>query len=157
MAKLPPGVAEQARLIFTAHSIPTSMAEQSRYREQLLESAEQVAARLGHRDWVLVYQSRSGRPQDPWLGPDICDYLRAARAEGLAAAILSPIGFLCDHVEVLYDLDTEAAAVARELGITFVLAEAVNDDPAFLDMMADVVLSTVRRYARGRPLPLGTL
>jgi ferrochelatase len=155
-ARLPEGAADRARLIFTAHSIPLDMAEQSKYREQLLESAEKVAARLDHRDWVLVYQSRSGRPQDPWLEPDICDYLRLARARGLEAAVLSPIGFLCDHIEVLYDLDTEAAAVARGLGITFALAEAVNDDPAFLDMMADVVLGMVRRYASGRALPIGT-
>jgi ferrochelatase len=155
LARLPEGAANRARLIFTAHSIPTSMAERSKYREQLLESAEKVAARLDHRDWVQVYQSRSGRPQDAWLEPDICDYLRTASADGLEAAVLSPIGFLCDHIEVLYDLDIEAAAVARDLGITFALAEAVNDDPAFLDMMADVVLATVRRYASGRPLPIG--
>ena len=154
LARLPDGAADRARLIFTAHSIPVAMAEQSQYREQLFESAAKVAARLGRGDWVLVYQSRSGRPQDPWLGPDICDYLRAARVEGLEAAVLSPVGFLCDHIEVLYDLDTQAAAVARDLGITFALAEAVNDDPAFLDMMADVVLATVRRYATGRPLPI---
>jgi ferrochelatase len=155
-AKLPPEAVERARLIFTAHSIPTEMAERSKYREQLLESAARVAAKVGRDDWVLVYQSRSGRPEDPWLEPDICDYLRAARREGLDAAVLSPIGFLCDHIEVLYDLDTQAAEVARELGITFALAEAVNDDPVFLDMMADVVLATMKRYATGRPLPVGT-
>jgi ferrochelatase len=154
IAKLPEASRERARLIFTAHSIPERMALTSRYREQLAESAEKVAARAGHADWVLVYQSRSGRPQDPWLGPDVCDYLRTARGEGLAAAVLSPIGFLCDHVEVLYDLDTEAAQVAREVGIAFSLAEAVNDNPLFLDMMADVVLGTIRRYSSGRPLTI---
>jgi ferrochelatase len=131
-----------------------SMADRSKYREQLLESAAKVAARLGRTDWVLVFQSRSGRPQDPWLAPDICDYLRSARADGLDAAVVSPIGFVCDHIEVLYDLDTEAAAVAHEVGIALARAEAVNDDPAFLDMMADVVLSTIRRYASGVPLPI---
>jgi ferrochelatase len=155
LTRLPAAAADRARLIFTAHSIPTAMAEASKYREQLLETAEKVAARVGRKDWVLVYQSRSGRPQDAWLEPDICDYLRTARAEGLEAAVLSPVGFLCDHIEVLYDLDTEAAAVARELGITFALAEAVNDDPVFLDMMADVVLGMVRRYSTGRALPVG--
>jgi len=155
LARLPNDAADRARLVFTAHSIPVEMAAQSKYREQLLESAAKVAAQLDRRDWVLVYQSRSGRPQDPWLEPDICDYLRAARAEGLDAAVLSPIGFLCDHIEVLYDLDTQAAAVARDLGITFALAETVNDDPVFVDMMADVVLATVRRYSTGRPLPVG--
>ena len=152
--RLPAQSRDRARLVFTAHSIPTRMAEASRYREQLRESAEKVAERAGRADWELVYQSRSGRPQDPWLGPDICDYLRSAHSEGLEAAVLCPIGFVCDHIEVLYDLDTEAAAVAKELGISFARAEAVNDDPLFLDMMADVVLRTVRRYASGRPLSI---
>jgi ferrochelatase len=152
--RLPESARSRARIIFTAHSIPTRMAETSRYREQLRASCEKVAARLDRADWELVYQSRSGRPQDPWLGPDICDYLRSARKEGLDAAVVCPIGFVCDHIEVLYDLDTEAAAIARELAIAFSRAEAVNDDPLFLDMMADVVLATARRYTSGRPLPL---
>ena len=154
--KLPAASRDRARIIFTAHSIPERMAAASRYREQLAESAEKVAARAGRADWALVYQSRSGRPQDPWLGPDICDYLRAAGDEGLDAAVLSPIGFVCDHIEVLYDLDTEAANVARELKMNVARAEAVNDNPLFLDMMADVVLSTIRRYASGRPLTMTT-
>ncbi len=101
-----------------------------------------------------MYQSRSGRPDDPWLGPDVCDYLRQARAGGLDAAILSPIGFVCDHVEVLYDLDVEAADVCREIGLAMVRAKAVNDHPRFLDMMADVVLRVCRRYEHARPLEL---
>ena len=106
------------------------------------------------RDWALVYQSRSGRPQDPWLEPDVCDYLKAEREAGLEAAVISPIGFVCDHIEVLYDLDTEAAQVCREIGLPMARAEAVNADPLFLDMMADVVMKTVRRYEAGRPLPI---
>jgi protoporphyrin/coproporphyrin ferrochelatase len=154
LARLPPDAATQARLIFTAHSIPQRMAQTSPYREQLRETAEKVAARVGRADWALVYQSRSGRPQDPWLGPDIGDYLRTARSEGVDAVVVAPIGFVCDHIEVLYDLDTEAAAIARELGMAFARAESANDDPMFLDMMADVVLSVVRRYATGTPLAL---
>ncbi len=153
-ARLPAAVASQARLVFTAHSIPTAMAERSRYREQLAESARLVADAAGFPDYALVYQSRSGRPEDPWLGPDVCDYLRDARAAGLQAAVLCPIGFVCDHIEVLYDLDHEAAAVCREIGLAMARAETVNDDPVFLDMMADVVLRTLRRHERGRPLPL---
>ena len=130
------------------------MAERSQYREQLSQSSRRVAERVGIADWALVYQSRSGRPQDPWLEPDVCDYLRTAEAEGLAAAVLCPIGFVCDHIEVLYDLDREAADVAREIELPLVRAEAVNDDPKFLDMMAEVVLATVRRYASGRPLEM---
>ena len=156
MATLPAGLASRARLVFTAHSIPLPSAEASQYREQLQESARLVAEHLGHTDWVLVYQSRSGRPGDPWLGPDICDYLREARAEGLEAAVLCPIGFVCDHVEVLYDLDYEAAAVCRDVGLEMRRAETVNDDPLFLDMMDDIVERRMDRYARGRPLPIGS-
>lgn len=152
--KLPPELRSRARVIFTAHSIPVEMASRSKYAEQLLDSAREVARAAEVDDWVLVYQSRSGRPQDPWLEPDICDYLRAAGYEGLAAAVLCPIGFLCDHVEVLYDLDREAAQVAEEIGLVMTRAEAVNDNPMFIDMMADVVGATLRRYATGRPLPL---
>jgi ferrochelatase len=151
---LPAALRSTARLVFTAHSIPTEMAARSQYATQLLDSAREVARRVEASDWALVYQSRSGRPQDPWLEPDICHYLRAARAEGLEAAVLCPIGFVCDHIEVLYDLDREAAQVAEELGLVIRRADAVNDDPRFIDMMADVVLSTVRRYATGRPLSI---
>lgn len=142
------------RIVFTAHSIPESMSGVARYQAQLLESARLVASGLGTTDWALVYQSRSGRPDDPWLGPDICEYLATERARGLQAAVLCPIGFLCDHIEVLYDLDHEAAGVCRELGLPMARAEAVNDDPVFLDMMADVVITTCERYAHGRPLPV---
>jgi ferrochelatase len=143
-----------ARLVFTAHSIPRPMADRSRYREQLRESARLVAESVGVGDWAVVYQSRSGRPEDPWLEPDICDYLRQERAGGLKAAVVCPIGFVCDHIEVLYDLDRQAAEVSREIGLLMTRAESVNDDPLFLDMMADVVSATIRRYASGRPLPI---
>jgi ferrochelatase len=151
--RLPPDVRGSARLVFTAHSIPTTMAATSRYEAQLQESARLVASAVAVRDWALVYQSRSGRPGDPWLEPDVCDYLRREKAAGLAAVVLCPIGFVCDHVEVLYDLDREAAAVCRELGLPMARAETVNDDPVFLDMMTDVVLRTIRQFS-GRALPL---
>jgi protoporphyrin/coproporphyrin ferrochelatase len=153
---LEPPLRDRAQVIFTAHSIPVSMAEKYPYREQFEETARNVMVRL-KRDTTparhaTVYQSRSGRPEDPWLGPDICEYLRDARAKGLDAAVLSPIGFICDHVEVLYDLDIEAAEVAREIGLPLVRAQAVNDHPLFLDMMTDVVLQVCRRYEKSRPL-----
>ena len=157
LARLDPPLQDAARLVCTAHSIPVPMARRSRYEAQLRESSRLVAEAAGLRDWELVYQSRSGRPEDPWLGPDVGEYLRAARADGLQAAVLCPIGFVCDHIEVLYDLDQEAAAVCREIGLPMVRAEAVNDDPRFLDMMADMVLRTLRRYDSGRPLPLTAL
>ena len=151
---LPDEVRDAARLIFTAHSIPMPMAEACLYREQLRASAALIAASAGVPGWALVYQSRSGRPQDPWLEPDVCDYLRREHAAGLRGAILCPVGFVCDHIEVLYDLDREAADVCAGLRLPMARAEAVNDDPLFLDMMADVVLRTIRRYATGWPLPL---
>jgi len=154
LQRLPGEVRSAARLVGTAHSIPLPMAERSRYREQLLESARLVAHEAGMPDWAMVYQSRSGRPEDPWLEPDVCDYLRTERARGLAAAVLCPIGFVCDHIEVLYDLDREAAAVCHDVGLPMARAESVNDDPLFIDMMADMVLRTLRRYESGRPLPL---
>jgi ferrochelatase len=152
--RLPEEVRAAARLVFTAHSIPLPMAEASRYREQLMESARLIAERTGIADWTLVYQSRSGRPQDPWLEPDVCDYLRREHAQGLSAAIICPVGFVCDHIEVLYDLDREAADVCASIGLPMARAESVNDDPIFIDMMADVVLATIRRYEAGRPLPI---
>jgi ferrochelatase len=118
----------------------------------LQESSRLVAAAAGINDWALVYQSRSGRPEDPWLEPDVGDYLRQQRAAGLAAAVICPIGFVCDHIEVLYDLDHDAAELCRTLGLPMARAAAVNDDPIFLDMMADVVLTTIRRYEQGRSL-----
>jgi ferrochelatase len=159
LARLPPDLQDRARIVFTAHSIPVSMAERFPYQRQLEETAVAVAqgvtARTGHaRDWALVFQSRSGRPEDPWLGPDVCEYLRDERARGLAAAVLSPIGFLCDHIEVLYDLDVEAADACRAIGLPMVRAKAVNDHPRFIDAMADAVKQTVTRYSTGRPLTL---
>ena len=154
---LPDQARSSARLVCTAHSIPLPMAERSRYRQQLEETARLVARDAGMDDYALVYQSRSGRPQDPWLAPDICDYLRSERERGLSAAVIAPIGFVCDHIEVLYDLDTEAVQVCREIGLPMARAAAVNDDPLFLDMMADVVLQTINRYQAGRPLPIRAL
>lgn len=154
LEKLPPDRRLGARLVFTAHSIPTPMADAYPYREQLLASARVVAERLRRPDWTLVYQSRSGRPGDPWLDPDVCDYLRTARSAGLEAAVLCPIGFVSDHVEVLYDLDHEALSVAREIGLAAVRAETPNDDPVFVEMMADVVRTAYERYDAGRPLAL---
>ena len=158
VVQLPDSVRDRARLIFTAHSIPVSMAERYPYREQFEATARLVAEGvrdvMNTTDAACVYQSRSGRPEDPWLGPDINEYLREERARGLEAAVLCPAGFLCDHIEVLYDLDAEAAATCREIGLPMARAAAVNDHPRFLDMMADVVLGVVRRYDQGRPLEL---
>jgi protoporphyrin/coproporphyrin ferrochelatase len=152
MDRVPAELRSGAQLVFTAHSVPLSMAGARRYQQQIVESSRLVADAVAARDWVVVFQSRSGRPEDPWLGPDVSDYVREARARGVPAVVLVPIGFVCDHIEVLYDLDHEAAEVCREIGLPMVRAEAVNDDPLFLDMTADVVLDVWKRYETGRPL-----
>ena len=127
------------------------MAGAAKYAEQVHESASMVAGSAGAQDWTVVFQSRSGRPEDPWLGPDVCDYLRTI-AGSVPGVVIVPIGFVCDHIEVLYDLDHEAAAVCKEIGLPMARVETVNDDPLFLDMLADVVSSVVQRYRSGRPL-----
>jgi ferrochelatase len=152
---LPPEVRDQARLVFTAHSIPISMAERYPYQRNLAATARLVANAVRRSDWALVYQSRSGRPEDPWLEPDVTDYLRSEHAKGLKAAVLCPIGFLCDHVEVLYDLDVEAADACRAIGLPMTRASAVNAHPGFIEALADAVIEVAERY-RGRvPVGLG--
>jgi ferrochelatase len=135
IARLPAEHQTSAPLVFTAHSIPAAMAQGCRYEAQLGEACRLVATELGRPDWRLVYQSRSGPPSQPWLGPDVCDHLRhAATHEGVRSVVLAPIGFLSDHIEVLYDLDIEAKAVADELGLTMVRAGTVGTHPSVINM-----------------------
>jgi len=124
-----------ARVVFTAHSVPVSMAQASPYVEQLEAASRSVAAAAGVREWTLAYQSRSGPPTQPWLGPDICEYLRESPDD----SIIAPIGFLSDHMEVIYDLDTEARAVCEELGIRMVRAGTVGTHPAIIRMIAELI------------------
>ena len=159
IAKLPPALRSTAALVFTAHSIPESQAVRYPYRAQFEETARLVQEAVERADGVrrssaCVYQSRSGRPEDPWLGPDVSEYLIDAQKAGLQSAVLCPIGFVCDHIEILFDLDVEAAVTCREIGLPMVRAAAVNDDPLFLNMMTDVVLRTSRRYRGGRALEI---
>ena len=140
-ARLDAAERSRARLIFTAHSIPLATAQTGPYVEQLTQSARLVAAELGIGAWQLAYQSRSGSPREAWLEPDIKDALRSLDAK---AAVVVPIGFLCDHVEVLYDLDIEAAQIARAAGIRMERAPTVGDHPLFIEMMASIVAAHVR-------------
>jgi ferrochelatase len=128
-----------ARLVFTAHSVPVGMAAGSPYAGQLETAAGCIARALGRSGWSLAYQSRSGSPREPWLEPDIGDRIRALAREGARDVVVVPIGFVCDHVEVLYDLDVEARAVAESCGVGFHRAETANDHPAFIAMLADLV------------------
>ena len=141
LEEIPSVEREAARVLFTAHSIPKSMADHCAYEKQLLESCRLVSEAVGipAEQWQLVYQSRSGRPQDPWLEPDVNDALRSLAEEGQRAAIVMPIGFLSDHVEVQYDLDDEAMETARSLGMTMVRAATVGCHPQFVSMLRKLI------------------
>jgi ferrochelatase len=123
-----------AELIFTAHSIPIAMA--APYVEQLRDTAKMVAQAVGYENWRIAYQSRAGNPQEPWLEPDV----RAAILSNPRPKIVIPLGFLCDHVEVLYDLDIETAATARNAGIRMERAATVGRHPEFIEMIAEIAL-----------------
>ncbi|MGA3040176.1 MAG: ferrochelatase [Bryobacteraceae bacterium] len=130
-----------AALAFTAHSVPVSMAATSRYVQQVEEACRLVGARAGHPSYRLVYQSRSGAPGQPWLGPDVLEYLRELAATGAVRdVVLAPVGFISDHMEVVYDLDTEARQLCEELGLHMVRAQTVGDDPRFAAMIRELVL-----------------
>jgi ferrochelatase len=131
-----------ARLVFTAHSVPVAMAAGSPYAAPLEATARAVATRLGRGGWSVAYQSRSGSPRDPWLEPDVSDVIRALAREGARDLVVVPVGFVCDHVEVLYDLDVEARQVAAAAGVGFHRAPAANDHPDFIAMLADLVEET---------------
>jgi protoporphyrin/coproporphyrin ferrochelatase len=134
------GDVKTEQLIFTAHSIPVSMADASPYLRQLKEASARVAAACGMSNWTLVYQSRSGPPTQPWLAPDICDYLREQHAAGVRSVIICPIGFISDHMEVLYDLDTEARALCDQLGMKMVRAGTAGAHPKLVSMVCDMLL-----------------
>ena len=133
-----------AALAFTAHSVPVFMAETSSYVRQVEEACRLVAERAGGAEYKLVYQSRSEAPGQPWLGPDVLEYLRELAASGAARdVVLAPIGFISDHMEVVYDLDTEARQLCDRLGLNMVRAETVGDDPRFAAMIRELVLERV--------------
>jgi ferrochelatase len=125
------------QLIFTAHSVPLTMAETSDYQKQLQESCRLVAESLGSNEWRLVYQSRSGPPSQPWLEPDIADVIRQLD-RGAEVAVV-PIGFISDHIEVIYDLDSEVQAIARERGVNMLRAPTVGVHPKFLQMIRELI------------------
>jgi protoporphyrin/coproporphyrin ferrochelatase len=150
LARIPEDRRAAARLIYTAHSIPLAMASTCQYEEQLVETARLVSARAGHEEWDLVWQSRSGPPTQPWLAPDILDHLRALAEDGVHDVIVAPIGFISDHMEVIYDLDDEAAALAAELGLNFVRAGTAGTHPAMIAMLRDLIAE--RQAAPETPL-----
>ena len=127
------------KIIFTAHSIPLSMACNCLYEQQLQEAGNLIAKELNWDNWDLVYQSRSGSPSQPWLAPDICDFLRGPSIKGITDVIIAPIGFVSDHVEVLYDLDTEAREVCSELKLNMVLSKTVGTHPLFITAIGELI------------------
>jgi ferrochelatase len=158
IAELPESARASAPILFTAHSIPASMAANCRYESQLNNTAALIAERLPGHAWQMAYQSRSGPPSQPWLEPDICDALRALAARGEKSVVIAPIGFLSDHLEVLYDLDVEARAVADELGLAMARAATVGTHPSFVAMIREMILErtdpTTPRRAIGELPPV---
>ncbi len=139
LAQWPEGERASVRFVATAHSIPSSMAQTSDYEKQLRETTRLVAEAVCFEHWDLVYQSRSGPPNQPWLEPDILEHLKNLHADGVRNVIVMPLGFISDHLEVLYDLDTEAQALAKELGMRMVRAATVGTHPVFVSTLRQLI------------------
>jgi ferrochelatase len=127
-------------LVFTAHSIPDSMAKNCDYMDQLQETSRLIATELGMENWQLTFQSRSGSTKEPWLGPDVCDYLRELKTDGASDVVVAPIGFVSDHMEIVYDLDIEARQLCEQLGLKMWRARTAGTHPALLRMIRDLIL-----------------
>ncbi len=137
--RLPEDLRDAAPVVFSAHSLPQRiLAAGDPYPDELAGTARAVASRLGLSNHRTAWQS-AGRTGEPWLGPDLTDVLRDMAADGVRAVVACPVGFVCDHLEILYDVDIEAQQVAREHGLTLVRTESPNDDPRFLEALAEVV------------------
>ncbi len=141
--RLSDGFRDGAVTLFTAHSIPGGMAANSDYEKQLKEASRLTAEAAGIKNWKLVYQSRSGPPTQPWLEPDVGDSIKALHEEGVPAVIIVPIGFISDHMEVLYDLDHEAKELCRELGMRMVRAATPGVHPRFISMIAELIAERI--------------
>lgn len=141
IGQLPLAAQSRPFVAFTAHSIPSSMAAGCDYEKQLTETARLVAEQLGlvADQWKLVYQSRSGRPQDPWLEPDICDFINSLDPQETPGLVIAPIGFLSDHIEVLFDLDEQAAEAAQARGLAMSRAGTVGTHPRFVTMIRKLI------------------
>jgi protoporphyrin/coproporphyrin ferrochelatase len=136
LEKIPEDRRGTTPLLFTAHSIPLAMADNCRYMAQLHETCRLVAEGVGHAKWELVYQSRSGSPHQPWLEPDVCDRITEMHESGqLTDLVILPVGFISDHMEVLFDIDTEARDLCAELGVNMHRAATVGTHPKFIEMI----------------------
>jgi ferrochelatase len=141
-----------ARVFFTAHSVPLAMAKCSAYESQLEEAARLVAAEAGAANWSIAYQSRSGPPHVPWLEPDILLELDRVAGEGVKDVVVLPLGFISDHMEVLFDLDVEAKERADDLGLNFVRVPTVGTAPAFVSMIRELIVERLEPGSHRRAL-----
>jgi ferrochelatase len=152
---MPQDARQNVQIIYTAHSVPLFMASTSDYMNQLHEVQKLVSAAIGPVNDVLVYQSRSGAPGQPWLEPDILDHLRRVKSENLASGVvLAPIGFLSDHMEVLYDLDVEARELCDSLGLPMTRARTVGVHPKFIGMIRELIIERMKPELERRALGL---
>jgi ferrochelatase len=156
---LPASVRPDVPLVFTAHSVPETMAASSGpppgglYQAQLSEASRLIAERVGgQHPWRLVYQSRSGPPAQPWLGPDVSDHLEELARSGARAAVLVPVGFVSDHMEVIHDLDVEAARTAERVGLRLARAATPGAHPRFVSMITELVRERMDGAAPGAML-----
>lgn len=151
LASIDPAARSRVPVLFCAHSIPMSMADNSKYQTQLLEAARLTAESAGHPRWELVFQSRSGPPQQPWLEPDVCDRIEQLyEDEKISNVVLQPIGFVSDHMEVMFDLDEEAAGLCREKGIQLGRVPTIGVHPRFIAMIRELI---VERMTPGSDRP----
>jgi ferrochelatase len=153
LRRLPADARENVQIVYVAHSVPLSMANTSDYVPQLEEVRKLVSVRLGVANDALVYQSRSGAPGQPWLEPDILDYLREVKARNLATAVvLAPISFISDHMEVLYDLDIEAQQLCNSLSLAMARAKTVGVHPRFISMIRELIVERMKPGTERRAL-----
>lgn len=143
LEKIPAERIAKTEIAFTAHSLPLGMAQNCDYQTQLLETCRLVADSVNRQNWRLVFQSRSGAPGMPWLEPDINDYLRELATKTVSDVVVQPIGFISDHQEVIFDLDTQAQETARSLNINLVRAKTVGTHPAFVEMIRELILERI--------------
>ena len=155
ITEIPEDRRDKTHFVFTAHSIPMSMAENCRYTDQLHESCRLIMESVGKQDWKLVYQSRSGPPSQPWLEPDVCDYLEELSSNPeVQDVIVMPVGFVSDHMEVMFDLDTEAKEVCEKVGLNMVRAPSVGTHPDFVSLVRHLC---VERMENSEKLAIGNL
>jgi ferrochelatase len=141
---------DEVRVIFSAHSLPEKILEmKDPYPDQLLETSKAIAAKVGLTNWQWAWQSAGQTPGTPWLGPDILDVLKTIREEEqVRNALICPIGFVSDHLEILYDIDIECQGLARELGMHLERTESLNTDPLYMETLSDVVCEKAREFLR---------